>query len=220
VFPNSKYVLRGAATFRVLLAMACVTGTGASARYAATSIDFVNNEVGAAPAEFGISQGQRTLVRDATAAASIAIEQPATRTTEDQFPLAIYETASIKNAEISLRLKADAGKPDQGGGLAVRLSNLENYYLVQVDAQRDRVLFSRVRNGASEEIVGVDAEITSRSWHTLTVRAVDNEFTVSLDGNWMFTAFDKTLSQAGHIALWRGGNSVARFDNIEIAPLP
>ena len=102
----------------------------------------------------------------------------------------------------------------------MRLSSLQDYYLIQVDAMRDRVLFSRVSNGASEEIVGVDADIASHSWHTLTVRAEDDEFVVSLDGSWVFTAFDKTLSQAGRIALWTKGDSVTRFDRIEIAPLP
>ena len=51
-------------------------------------------------------------------------------------------------------------------------------------------------NEAPEEIVGVEADIASHSWHTLTVRAVDNQFAVSLDGVWMFTGFDKTLSRA------------------------
>ena len=89
-----------------------------------------------------------------------------------------------------------------------------------MDALRDRVLFSLVHGGLSEEIVGVDADISSRTWHTLTVRAKDDEFVVSLDGIWMFKAFDKTLSQAGRIALWTEGDSITRFDQIEIAPLP
>ena len=102
----------------------------------------------------------------------------------------------------------------------MRLSSTQNYYLVQVDALKERVVFSLVNNGVSEEIVGVDADIATHSWHTLAVRAVDNEFTVSLDGNWVFTGFDKTLSQAGRIALWTKGDSITRFDQIEIAPLP
>jgi Domain of Unknown Function (DUF1080) len=220
VLLNGKFISLRPHTFRVLLAVACVTCTGASARDAATSIDVGKNKIGVAPAKFDLSQEHWTVVRDATAETGIAIEQPGLKTTEDEFPLAIYKTASIKNAEISLRLKGDGGKSDQGGGVAVRLSNPQNYYLVQVDAQRDRVVFSLVSNGASEEIVGVDADIASHSWHTLAVRVVDNEFTVSLDGDWVFTAFDKTLSQAGRIALWSKGNSATRFDQIEIAPLP
>jgi hypothetical protein len=218
---NSRF-RRSAHAFRALLAVACFTcvGLGASARDAATGIDLGKNEIGAAPAKFDLSQGQWTVVHDATAETGTAIERSGEQTTEDRFPLAIYKTASLKNVKISLRLKAAGGKSDQGGGVAMRLSSPQNYYLVELDALRDRVVFSLVNNGASEEIVGVDADIASHTWHTLTVRAVDNEFTVSLDGDWVFTGFDKTLSQAGRIALWSKGNSVTRFDQMEIAPLP
>jgi len=195
----------------------------ARAQDAATNIEIGKNEIGAPPGEFELGDGRQglwTVVRDTTAKTGIAIEQAGVQTTEERFPLAIYRPVLLKNAEIRLRLNATGGKSDQGGGLAVRLSSPQNYYLVQLDALRDRVLFSRVSNGASEEIVGIDADIASHSWHTLTVRAKDDEFVVSLDGIWVFTGFDKTLSQAGRIALWTKGDSVTRFDQIEIAPLP
>jgi hypothetical protein len=192
----------------------------------ATNIDIATNEIGSPPAEFELpplgrgKQGRWTVVQDATALAGIAIEQAGVQTSEDRFPLAISRTASVKNAEISVRLKADGGKSDQGGGIALRLRSPDNYYLVQLDALRDRVLFSLVSDGAPEEIVAVDADIASHSWHTLTVRAKDDEFVVSLDGTWVFTGFDKTLSHAGRIALWTKGDSITRFDSIAITPLP
>jgi hypothetical protein len=222
VLLNGKSIWRRAHTFRVLFAIACVTCVelGASAQDAAANVDIGKSEIGAPPSEFDLSQGHWTVVGDATAAAGLAIEQSGAQTTEDRFSLAISKTASLKNAEISVRLKATGGKSDRDSGLALRLRTPENYYLVELDALRDRVLFSLVNDGASHEIVAVDADIASHTWHTLTVRAVDDEFVVSLDGNWLFTGFDKTLSQAGRIALWTKGDSVTRFDSIAITPLP
>jgi hypothetical protein len=228
VSPRSEFMWGRARISCVLLVVACVLspGLGANALDAATNIDIGTNEIGAWPAQFELprldngKQGLWTVVHDATAEAGLAIEQAGMQTAEDRFPLAIHKTAPLKNAEISLRLKTAGGKSDQGGGVAVRLKTPENYYLVQLDALRDRVLFSLVSNGAPEEIVGVDADIALHSWHTLTVRAKDNEFVVSLDGIWMFTAFDRTLSQAGRIALWTEGDSRTRFDSIAITPLP
>jgi hypothetical protein len=225
---RNAFLCNQARIFCALLTVACVTSTvfGASPQDAATSIEIGTSEIGAPPAGFdlprlGDGKPERwTVVRDATAKAGVAIEQAGMRTTEDRFPLAIYKTVSLKNVETSLRLNAAGGKSDQGGGVAVRLRSPQDYYLVQLDALRDRVLFSRVSHGASEEIVGVDADIATHSWHTLTVRAKDDEFVVSLDGSWMFTAFDKTLSEAGRIALWTEGDSVTRFDSIAITPLP
>jgi len=213
--------------FCAFVALACVTGTGSGARAdAATHIDIGKNGIGAPPAEFDLlrrgenGQGKWTIVHDGTAMAGLAIEQSGVEATEDRFPLAISKTAPLKNAAISLRLKATGGTSDRDGGIAVRLKTPDDYYLVQLDALRDRVLFSLVTNGVLEEIVGVDADISSHTWHSLAVRAKDDQFVVSLDGVWVFTGFDKTLSQAGRIALWTKGDSVTRFDQIEIAPLP
>lgn len=223
-----EFLWRRARIFCALVAVAGVTWPelGIGAQDTATKIHLGSNEIGVPPAEFELSplgegrEGSWTVVRDATAETGMAVEQAGVQAAEDRFPLAIYKAASFKNAEVSLRLKAVGGKSDESGGLAVRLSSPQNYYVVQLDALRDRILLSLVSNGISKEIVGVDADIASHTWHNLTVRAKDDQFVVSLDGVWVFTGFDKTLSQSGRIALWAKGDSVTRFDQIEIAPLP
>jgi hypothetical protein len=147
------------------------------------------------PAEEG-QQHQWTLIENGTAAGGFAIEQRGAAATADH-SLAIYKAASLKGAEISLRIKATGGTEDQGGGITVRLATPDNYYLVQLDARRDRVLFSRIANGVSEEIVGVDADLATNEWHRLAVRAAEEELVVSVDGVCMFAAFDKTFLHAG-----------------------
>ena len=193
----------------------------ARALEAKATVDIEQN-AGSPPAHFDLlpaEDRQRqpwTLIEDGTAVAGRAIEIRGTPTVDHS--LAIYNAASTKDAEISLRIKATGGTEDQGGGIALRLTSPDNYYLVETDARRDRVVFLRVVNGVAEEIVGVDADIASNEWHRLAVRAVDDEFVVSLDGVWAFTAFDKALSRAGRIALWTATDSVTRFDSITIAP--
>jgi hypothetical protein len=211
-----------------LMAVAWVFGlpAGARAQEAVARIEIGQGEIGAAPAAFAFSprqdsqHGSWTVVRDPTAGTGVAIEQAGLAADAEPSALAVYKPVSVKNAEISLRVNAAGGISDQGGGVAVRLSDPRNYYLVQLDALRDRVLLTCVRDGASEEIAAVDADIASHTWHTLTVRAKDDEFFVSLDGTWVFTGFDKTLSQPGRIALWTKGDSLTRFDSVAITPLP
>ena len=211
-----------------LMVVAWILGLPSDARAQETvaRIKFGQGEIGAAPVAFAFSprtdnkHGSWTVVHDTTAETGLAIEQAGLAADAEQSALAVYKPVSVKNAEISLRINAAGGKSDQGGGVAVRLSDPHNYYLVQLDALRDRVLLTRVSDGVSEEIAAVDADIASRSWHALTVRAKDDEFFVSVDGTWVFTGFDNTLSQPGRIALWTKGDSLTRFDQIEIAPLP
>ena len=163
------------------------------------------------------TQAPWTLIEDTTAAGGVALEQRGTPTNANH-SLAVYKPVSVKDAEISLRIKATGGEKDQGGGIALRLTAPDSYYLVEMDARRDRVVFLRFANGSAEEIVAVDADIVTNAWHQLTVRAVDDEFVVSLDGVWAFTAFDKALSHAGRVAFWTATDSITRFDSLAIAP--
>ena len=223
-FEAAPPIVRRARLVPALLAallVACAL-PAAKALDAKATID-IGQDTGAPPAHFDfLPTGERqrnpwALTEDGTARAGLAIEQRGTPSTVGH-SLAIYSAASPKDAEISLRIKATGGTEDQGGGIVLRLTAPDSYYLVEMDARRDRVAFLRVANGATEEIVGVDADIATNEWHRLAVRAVDDEFVVSLDGAWVFTAFDKALSSAGRIALWTAADSVTRFDSITIVP--
>ena len=157
---------------------------------------------------------------DATAAGGRAIEQASTDRTDYRFPLAIYQGVSARNVDVSLRFKPVAGKIDQAGGIAVRLSDADNYYVARANALEDNVRFYRVVKGRREELQGVNTKVTPNEWHQLGLRAEGDLFTVMFDGKSLFTATDRTFPGAGRIALWTKADSVTRFDTIEIKPLP
>ncbi len=48
----------------------------------------------------------------------------------------------MQNAEVSVRFKAIAGKVDRAGGLAMRLTDAENYYVVRANALEGNVKFT------------------------------------------------------------------------------
>jgi hypothetical protein len=159
------------------------------------------------------------MVADKAASSGTAIEH-IRATSGEEDALAICRSAALKNGDLSLRFKAMAGASRQSGGLALRMVTPKDYYLVEVDALRNRALFLLVRNGLEEEIVGVDVDVAADVWHTLAVRAQDDRFAVYLDGDWIFTAYDKTFPHAGRTALWAEPGSVTRFDRITRGPTP
>src|SRR5262245_23256914 len=95
---------------------------------------------GAPPTGFSFARTGRggpavwTVVDDKTAAAGRAIEQTSTDRTDYRFPLAIYGGVSAANLDVSLRFKAVGGRVDQAGGIAVRLRDADNYYVVRANA--------------------------------------------------------------------------------------
>jgi hypothetical protein len=164
--------------------------------------------------------GVWTVVEDPTALAGRAIEQSSTDRTDYRFPLAIHDRLSAANLNVELRFKAVGGKVDQAGGIAVRLEDANNYYVARANALEDNVRFYRVVQGRREQLGGANLRVTANQWHTLGLRAEGDRFTVSYDGNTLFGVTDKTFAEAGGVALWTKADSVTRFDQVKITPLP
>jgi hypothetical protein len=159
-------------------------------------------------------------VRDTTASGDRAIEQSSTEQTDYRFPLAIYKPLAARNVDVSLRFKSVAGRIDRAGGIAVRVTDADNYYVVRADALEDNVRFYRIVKGSREQIGGVNTKVSGNAWHTLGLKADGERFTITFDGKTMFTATDRTFADAGKVSLWTKADSVTRFDKIEINTLP
>jgi hypothetical protein len=160
------------------------------------------------------------VVSDPGAVRQAAIAQTSTDTTHYRFPLAVYKPVSAGDVDVSVRFKSVAGKIDQAGGIAVRLTTYDDYYVVRANALEDNVRFYRVVKGRREQINGGNTKVAGGQWHTLGLRAEGDVFTVSFDGKTLFTAHDNTLAGPGKVALWTKADSVTYFDTIAIRPLP
>jgi hypothetical protein len=195
------------------------------AQKAQTQVDVAAMQPGIAPPGFtfwrtgngGAAEWQ--VIADPTAAGQKAIAQTSKDTTDYRFPLAVYQPISAKNVDVVVRFKPVAGSVDQAGGIAVRLTTPDDYYVVRANALEDNVRFYRVIKGRPEELKGANTKVASNQWHMLGLHAEGDRFTVSFDGKPLFTAEDKTFANAGKVALWTKADSVTYFDRISITPL-
>ncbi len=219
----------GAIAVIILFCGICPAPAQDAASHSKTSPIMISIEtmtVGTAPAEFDFGRtgqgapAQWAVVADASAARGHAIEQTSIDTTDYRFPLAIHKQVSAGNVDVTVRFKAVAGKVDQAGGIVVRLSDADNYYVVRANALEDNVRFYRVVKGRREQLEGANVKVTAGDWHTLGLRAEGERFAIMFDGKQLFTANDRTFMGPGHVALWTKADSVTRFDQIEIRNLP
>jgi hypothetical protein len=217
-------VRRFVALICLMIGGAFVTGTTHAER-ATTQINIAAMQPGTAPRNFGFAlTGEGAVsawrvVADPTAAAQKAIAQTSTDRTDYRFPLAVYEPLSAANVDVIVRFKPVAGAIDQAGGIAVRLTSPDDYYVVRANALEDNVRLYRVVNGSRQQIKGINTKVAADQWHTLGLRAEGDRFTVSFDGKPLFTAEDKTFADPGNVALWTKSDSVTHFDTISITPL-
>jgi hypothetical protein len=122
--------------------------------------------------------------------------------------------------DFTVRFKPVAGKVDQAGGIAIRLADADNYYVVRANALEDNVRFYRVVKGAREQLEGANVKVTPNEWHQLGLRVEGERFSITFDGKPLFTATDRTFTGAGKVALWTKADSVTRFDRMTITVLP
>jgi hypothetical protein len=182
--------------------------------------------IGSPPAGFSFArtgqgaEGKWNVVADPTAKTGRAIEQQSADRTDYRFPLAIHESFSAKNLIMQIRFKPVAGRIDQAGGIVVRLTDPDNYYVARANALEHNVRFYRVVAGRRQQLGTSNIRVTSNEWHTLTLRAEGERFTVSYDGATLFEAKDDTFRDPGGVALWTKADSVTRFDQVTITALP
>jgi Domain of Unknown Function (DUF1080) len=188
-------------------------------------ISFAAGEIGKAPKDFQAaltgngSPARWEVVKDDTAEGAQAVAQLSGDQTDYRFPLLIYMPTLRADVEVSTRFKAISGKVDQAAGLAVRLKDRNNYYVTRANALEDNVRFYREVDGRRQQLASANVKVAPGEWHTLTLRAEGERFTVSFDGKQLLDQRDRTFAGPGKVALWTKADSVTRFDRLMIKPL-
>ncbi len=180
-----------------------MTGVSAAQQRGAQFVDIGAMEPGQEPPGFAFwrtgdgGAAEWRVVADPTATKRKAIAQTSNERTDYRFPLAIYKPISAPNVDVVVRFKPVSGNVVQAGGIAVRLTTPDDYYVVRANALEDNVGFYRVVNGKREQLQGTNIKVAANQWHTLGLRAEADKFTVSFDGKPLFTAKDKTFTNSG-----------------------
>jgi hypothetical protein len=191
----------------------------------AQDITFADAPLGTVPRDFEAMQtgsgkpGRWEVVSDDKAPGGRGVAQVSTDPTDSRFPLLIYMPTVPANVEVRTRLRPVTGKVDQAGGVAVRLENQDNYYVVRANALEGNVRFYKVVGGRREQLAGSNTRVTSNQWHDLALRAQGERFTVSFDGRELFSTTDRTFMSPGKVAFWTKADSVTRFGSLSIKAL-
>jgi len=153
----------------------------------------------------------------------LGVAETSADTTDYRFPLCIVDGApyaALANLDVSVRFRPMTGKVDQAGGIAIRVKDPLNYYVVRANALEDNIRLYAVIDGDRRQFAGANIKVASQQWHTLRIRAVGDRFSVFFDGAQLYEATDKRITAPGRVALWSKADSVTQFVDLSIEPLP
>jgi len=162
------------------------------------------------------------LTAQATGEAKQAVlAQLAQDPTEEHFPLLIYEDEVFGDFKLTTRIKNVKGVMEQMAGIAFRIQNETNYYVVRASSLGSTFKFYKVLNGERGPLVGPDLPIAADVWHELTVECKGSEIRCSLDGKEYVSVTDKANAlTSGKIGFWTKSDAVSYFTDTRIVFTP
>jgi hypothetical protein len=136
-----------------------------------------------------------------------------------QCPLAIYNNVSLRDGDVSVRIKAVSGREDEAGGVIFRYQNPANYYVARENALTHNVAIYKVENGQTKQITpAVPHNISPEAWNIFKVSVRGSRFQVYLNHHRILQGWDKTFPGPGKVGLWTKADSVTYFDDFRVNP--
>lgn len=141
--------------------------------------------------------------------------------TDEHFPLLIYEGDTMSDFTLTTRFKTVKGVVERMAGVAFRIQNETNYYVVRASSLGNTFRFYKVLNGERGPLVGPDVPIPSGVWHEMKVECKGNQIRCWLDGKELITATDRVNPfTTGRIGFWTKSDSVSYFADTRLVYTP
>lgn len=145
---------------------------------------------------------------------------------EGRFPLAILNNISVRDGEVSVKMKPVAGAEDRAGGLVWRYRDPDNYYLVRANARENNLVIFKIEGGrrialaikgTTKAEYAVSHPVPASQWSVLKVQFRGSLFSVYFNHRRLFQVVDTSFTGPGRVGLWTKADSVTYFDDFYIS---
>ena len=140
--------------------------------------------------------------------------------TDEHFPLLIFEEEHFGDFTFTTRFKTVRGQRERMAGVAFRIQNETNYYVVRASSLGNTFRFYKVVNGLRGDIIGPDIPIPSGVWHELAIECNANQIRCRLNGKEVMPMLTDNSFASGKIGFWTKSDSVSYFADTKIIFTP
>lgn len=141
-------------------------------------------------------------------------------TTDEHFPLLIFASETFGDFKLTTRFKCVSGSVEQMAGIAFRIQDEKNFYVVRASALGNTFRFYKVVNGERSVPIGPQVDIPNGVWHEMSVECEGNQIRCTLNGKELFPMLTDNSFSAGKIGFWTKSDSVSYFVDTKIIYTP
>ncbi len=135
---------------------------------------------------------------------------------DSAYSVAMLGGTSAKDLELSVRVRANGGKVDQGGGLIWRCRDENNYYICRFNPLESNFRVYHVVDARRTQLASAKVETVAGRWYTVRVVMKGAEIVCWLDDQKLLEAKDETFAEAGLIGLWTKADALTSFDDLTL----
>ena len=137
------------------------------------------------------------------------------KSSSPEFNVTLITGTNYKDIDLTVRMKAVAGRIDQGGGLVWRAKDGKNYYIARYNPLEDNFRVYKVVDGKRTEFQSATIKHTD-GWHTLRVTMAADHIECHYDGKKYLDVKDSTFTNGGRIGLWTKADAQTHFDDLTV----
>jgi hypothetical protein len=177
--------------------------------------NFDADKTGSIPKGITANVGEWRVVTDVTAPSKPNVLAQLAKSSGSTFNVTLVSGPDYRDVDLSVKMKAIAGREDQGGGLVWRAKDAKNYYVARYNPLEDNYRVYRVHTGRRSELQSADVK-HSEGWHTLRVTMKADHIEGYYDGKKYLDVKDPTFQEAGRIGLWTKADAQSHFDDLTV----
>lgn len=140
--------------------------------------------------------------------------------TDEHFPMLVFDEDNYGDFTFSARFKTVSGDKEQMAGLAFRIQDERNFYVVRASALGNTFKFYKVVNGVRSAPIGPEVAISKNTWHEISVECKGNRIRCQFDGRELFPVLTDYSFGAGKIGFWTKSDSVSYFCDARLSYIP
>jgi hypothetical protein len=139
---------------------------------------------------------------------------------DERFPMLVLDGESFSDFTLTTRFKAVRGGLEQMAGIAFRIQNEKNFYVIRASALGNNVRFYKVVDGVRGNPIGPEQPVTKGVWHELKIECKANQISSWLDGHVAIPTLTDNTFTAGKIGFWTKSDSLSYFADTKILYTP
>ncbi|MBI5383885.1 MAG: DUF1080 domain-containing protein [Verrucomicrobia bacterium] len=154
------------------------------------------------------------------AAKQPVLAQLSREATDEHFPLLVFDEETYSDFTFRARVKTVSGEAEQMAGLAFRIQDEKNYYVVRLSSLGNNVRFYKFVGGLRSPPIGPELPVPKGVWHELAVECRGNQIRVSFNGKEAFPPLSDNSFSSGKVGFWTKSDSVSHFADTRITYTP